>query len=57
MYQLHFQNKKTNLEKVLNQLNKLEIDGIEIGSTHKYETKKNLKNIINKNIKKNLFCS
>ena len=47
--------KKTNLEKVLNQLNKLEIDGIEIGSTHKYETKKNLKNIINKNIKKNLF--
>ena len=32
--------KKTNLEKVLNQLNKLEIDGIEIGSTHKYETKK-----------------
>lgn len=47
--------KKSNLQKVINQLNNLEIDGIEIGSTHKYETKKNLKKIIGKNIKKNLF--
>ena len=47
--------KKSNLQKIINQLNKLEIEGIEIGSTHKYETKQILKKIINKNIKKNLF--
>jgi sugar phosphate isomerase/epimerase len=44
--------KKSNLEKVLNQLNRLQIDGIEIGSTHKYETKQNLKKIIKNNQKK-----
>ena len=43
MYQQPFQNKKSNLQKVINQLNNLEIDGIEIGSTHKYETKQILK--------------
>jgi len=47
--------KKSNLEKVLNQLNRLQIDGIEIGSTHKYETKKNLKKIIKNNKKKMLY--
>ncbi len=47
--------KKTNLQRVLNQLYKLEIDGIEIGSTHKYDTKQNLKKIICKKKEKILF--
>tara|TARA_A100001015_G_scaffold117508_1_gene130332 strand:- start:22 stop:231 length:210 start_codon:yes stop_codon:yes gene_type:complete len=47
--------KKTNLQKVLNQLYKLEIDGIEIGSTHKYDTKQNLKKIIRKKKEQIIF--
>ena len=38
--------KKTDLDKVLDNLKKLDIDGIEIGSTHNSDTKKNFKNII-----------
>ena len=47
--------KKSNLKKVINQLNNLEIDGIEIGSTHKYETKQILKKVIRRDVKKTLF--
>ncbi len=47
--------KKSNLQNVLNQLDNLEIDGIEIGSTHNYETKQNYKKIISKNKKKKIF--
>ena len=47
--------KKSNLQKVINQLNNLEIDGIEIGSTHKYETKQILKKVIRRDVKKTLF--
>ena len=32
--------KRSDLHKVLTQLNKLDIDGIEIGSTHTYKKKK-----------------
>ena len=42
---------KTRLEDVLFELKNLEIDGIEIGSTHYYQSKKEFKNIIKKNIK------
>ena len=42
---------KTRLEDVLLELKNLEIDGIEIGSTHYYQNKKDFKNIIKKYVK------
>lgn len=42
--------KKTNLLTVLSELSKLDIDGIEIGSTHYYQTQQHFKTIIKNNI-------
>ena len=42
---------KTKLQDVLNQLGKLDIDGVEIGSTHLYQTKKEFKKIIQQSVK------
>jgi sugar phosphate isomerase/epimerase len=43
------------LENVLSELSKLDIDGIEIGSTHKYNTRNNFKKIIKKIKSKKIF--
>ena len=42
---------KTNLQQTLSQLMKLDIDGIEIGSTHYFQTQQQFKKIIKNNIK------
>lgn len=47
--------KRSDLHKVLNQLNKLDIDGIEIGSTHTYKKKKELEKIFRNFKGKELF--
>ena len=47
--------KRSDLHKVLNQLNKLDIDGIEIGSTYTYKKKKELEKIFRNFKGKELF--
>ena len=47
--------KRSDLFKVLTELNKLDIDGIEIGSTHTYKNKKDLEKLFSKPKWKNLF--
>ena len=49
--------KKENLslKKILFELSKLNIDGVEIGSVHKFDTRKNYKSIIKKNFKKKIL--
>jgi sugar phosphate isomerase/epimerase len=45
----------SNLKEALLELSKLDIDGIEIGSTHKYDSKNNYKNFIKKIKSKKIF--
>jgi|TARA_B110000914_G_C15413464_1_gene423004 sugar phosphate isomerase/epimerase len=51
----YYKKKKPPLNKVLKELLSLNIDGIEIGSTHAYDTRKNLKKIIKKIKTKKIF--
>ena len=49
--------KKTNLDlkKILSEISRLKIDGVEIGSVHKFDTRKNYKKIIKQNFKKKIL--
>ena len=51
----YYDAKRSDLHKVLTQLNKLDIDGIEIGSTHTYKKKKELEKIFRNFKGKELF--
>ncbi len=51
----YFGKKNSELNKVLNQLKTANIDGIEIGSTHKYQTKKYFQKIIKGNKPKRIL--
>ncbi len=44
-----------NLKEILSEISNLKIDGVEIGSVHKFDTRKNYKNIIKKNFKKKIL--
>ena len=49
--------KKANLDlkKILSEISSLKIDGVEIGSVHKFDTRKNYKKIIKQNFKKKIL--
>ena len=51
----YYKKNSSRLEEVLPELSKLDIDGIEIGSTHKYDTRSNFKKIIKKIKSKKIF--
>ena len=51
----YYKKKRSDLNKVISELLELDIDGIEIGSTHQFNTKEKFKKIIKKIKSKNIF--